>query len=279
MTKQSFAREINTSSFESRWRENNRIKDRLRYNSECARKNFLFALKKTKMSNKNKKVLDIGFGSGLMMFNFHNSCELYGTEFSEYGIEMCNNIAQKKKYKNHEFITPQESEVLPYEDNSFDIIVGSHVVEHVEKDKLFLSEMYRCLKKNGIMYIICPIDNLDSNELLSEDELINPLYLQKKHWHVRNYNENSFVDRFSHLPSSILFQRFDMKVWDWKTRLDLFREKLSSTIIGKPIDFLIKLILNLPLSTLPLSGLNILDSFFGKLGYKNRQCTIAVKKT
>ena len=59
--------------------------------------------------------------------------------------------------------------------------------------------MYRCLKKDGIMFVICPIDNLNSDELLSEDELMNPLYLQKKHWHVRNYNEVSFNNRFNNI--------------------------------------------------------------------------------
>ncbi len=181
-----FAREINTSSFDQRWKENNRIKDRLRYNFECARKDFLFALKKTGMSKKNQKVLDVGFGSGLMMFNFHKSCELFGTEFSEYGISTCLKVANRKNYKKCELIIPEESEVLPYDDNSFDIIVASHVVEHVEKDRLFLSEMYRCLKKDGIMYIICPIDNITTSHLLSEDELMNPLYIERKHWHVRN---------------------------------------------------------------------------------------------
>lgn len=278
MINKNFAREINTSSFENRWQANNRIKDRLRYNFECARKNFLFAMKKSDMDFKNKKVLDIGFGSGLMMFNFDNSCELYGTEFSDYGIEMCNEIAKKKKYSHHEFITPEESEILPYEDSSFDVIIASHVVEHVEQDKLFLSEMYRCLKKDGMMFIICPIDNLDSDDLLSEDHLINPLYLEKKHWHVRNYNEVSFLDRFSHLPNKIYFHRFDMKTWDWKTRLDPFREKLSQYLIGKPIDFLIKLTLNIPLSLAPLSILSIFDSFFSIFGYKHRQCTVVIKK-
>ena len=278
MVEKNFAREINTSSFEQRWKENNRLKDRLRYNFECAKKDFLFAMKETKMSKKNKKVLDIGFGSGLMMFNFHSSCELYGTEFSEYSITMSNKIAKRKKYKKYNFIIPENSEILPYENDYFDIIIASHVVEHVEKDKLFLSEMYRCLKKDGIMFVICPIDNLNSDELLSEDELMNPLYLQKKHWHVRNYNEVSFNNRFKHLSAPIIFQKFDMKIWDWKVRLDPFRNKLSSTLIGKPIDFIIRLAINIPLSIIPLSALDMLDSFFGKLGYKNRQCIVAIKK-
>ena len=36
MINENFAREINTSSFENRWQANNRIKDSLRYNFECA---------------------------------------------------------------------------------------------------------------------------------------------------------------------------------------------------------------------------------------------------
>ena len=56
-----------------------------------------------------------------------------------------------------------------------------------------------------------------------------------------------------------------MKIWDWKVRLDPFRNKLSSTLIGKPIDFIIRLAINIPLSIIPLSALDMLDSFFGNI--------------
>ena len=278
MINNNFARTINTNAFDERWKENSRLKDRFRYNFEAARKNLIYSLKKTGVSKKNKKILDIGFGSGLMMFNFDKSCEIYGTEFSDYAIKTCNKIGKKIGYKKIELIVPDDSEILPYEDNFFDIIIASHVVEHVEKDKLLLKEMHRCLKKSGVMYVICPIDNLESNTILSEDELINPLYLQKKHWHVRNYNEASFCDRFKDLSSPISFKRYDMKIWDWKVRLDSFRSKLSSYTLGKPFNFLIKIFLNVPLCLIPLKILDLIDSFFGLLGYKNRQSIIAVKK-
>jgi len=80
------------------------------------------------------------------------------------------------------------------------------------------------------------------------------------------------------LDGPIVFQKFDMKTWDWKVRLDPFREKLSKSLIGKPINQIIRFGLNIPLSIIPLSFLDILDSFFGLFGYKNRQCLVAVKK-
>ena len=41
---------------------------------------------------------------------------------------------------------------LPFEDNSFDIVICSHVYEHVPDPEKMFSEIYRVLKNNGICY-------------------------------------------------------------------------------------------------------------------------------
>ena len=47
---------------------------------------------------------------------------------------------------------------LPFEDNQFDLIYSSHVIEHIYKNefKLFLSESYRILKEDGMNIIATP---------------------------------------------------------------------------------------------------------------------------
>ena len=47
---------------------------------------------------------------------------------------------------------------LPFNDNEFDAVYHSHVLEHIPKSKsrLFISECKRVLKKNGIMRVVVP---------------------------------------------------------------------------------------------------------------------------
>ena len=38
---------------------------------------------------------------------------------------------------------------IPYEENSFDVVICNHVLEHVDDDLKVMSEFYRILKING----------------------------------------------------------------------------------------------------------------------------------
>jgi SAM-dependent methyltransferase len=38
---------------------------------------------------------------------------------------------------------------IPFEDNSFDVILCNHLLEHVEDDRKAMREIYRVLRKNG----------------------------------------------------------------------------------------------------------------------------------
>jgi SAM-dependent methyltransferase len=47
---------------------------------------------------------------------------------------------------------------MPFGDSSFDIIICSHVLEHIENDMTALSEIKRVLKTNGKAFIQIPLD-------------------------------------------------------------------------------------------------------------------------
>ncbi len=47
---------------------------------------------------------------------------------------------------------------LPFDDNSIDVVYSSHLIEHFSKEEgiFFLSEIYRILKKDGILRLVTP---------------------------------------------------------------------------------------------------------------------------
>jgi len=96
-----------------------------------------------------ESVLDIGCGAGFLL-----------DEFGKYfristGIEPSTNLALYAKDKfNLEIYNKYLKEGLFHSlYNKFDVIILSHVIEHVNNPKVFLELVGKFLKKNGILYV------------------------------------------------------------------------------------------------------------------------------
>ena len=83
---------------------------------------------------------------------------------------------------------------MPFEDQSFDIIICNHVLEHIENDMLALKEIYRVLKKGGFAILQIPLNK--SLDTTYEDNFIKDPEERKKHFgqydHVRVYGMDFF---------------------------------------------------------------------------------------
>ena len=103
-----------------------------------------------------KKVLIVGCGTGGELINFfRRGADAYGIDPSSEALK----ISQKKlelhglPIKN---VRNAFSEDLPYKDNEFDFIYCFTVIEHVTDIKKSLSEMVRCVKNKGKIFIETP---------------------------------------------------------------------------------------------------------------------------
>ena len=47
---------------------------------------------------------------------------------------------------------------IPFDENSFDVIICNHVLEHVDDDRKVMKEFYRVMKKGGWGIFQVPID-------------------------------------------------------------------------------------------------------------------------
>jgi len=78
---------------------------------------------------------------------------------------------------------------MKFKDESFDLVICNHVLEHIEDDKMALEEIYRVLNINGIAILQVPI-NLN-REKTFEDSKITSQYDREKYFgqydHVREY--------------------------------------------------------------------------------------------
>jgi ubiquinone/menaquinone biosynthesis C-methylase UbiE len=103
---------------------------------------------------KNKNILEIGFGTGdlLKLISLKNSSNVFvGIEISSIAVH------NLKKERPTLLLCCGSAENLPFLSNSFDVIIASHVLEHVERDESAVSEIARILKVAGIAIVAVPI--------------------------------------------------------------------------------------------------------------------------
>lgn len=104
---------------------------------------------------KKTEILDIGCAEGLFLKRLGekiDSKHLYGVDISEKAIDHLNT------YYNNISGYVEDFHNLSFSNKSFDIITCNHTLEHSPNPEQVLSEIYRLLKKNGIVLIEVPIE-------------------------------------------------------------------------------------------------------------------------
>ncbi|HEX8638409.1 MAG TPA: class I SAM-dependent methyltransferase [Pyrinomonadaceae bacterium] len=101
-----------------------------------------------KSESQNPKILDVGCGTGgnLEMLAKFGAAE--GVDVSDEALEFC----KSKGLKAHKGL----AEMLPFPNESFDVVTALDVVEHLDDDIAGLREMYRVLKIGGKTLIFVP---------------------------------------------------------------------------------------------------------------------------
>lgn len=111
---------------------------------------------------KNNKMLDVGCGPGLFLIEAKKrGWEVYGTEFTD------NQLA----YLNDKGINTLKGKLnnASFEDELFDVIISSEVIEHINNPAEEMKHFHRLLRKGGLVYITTPNFNAIERFLLKGD--------------------------------------------------------------------------------------------------------------
>jgi SAM-dependent methyltransferase len=103
------------------------------------------------------KVLDVGFGSG---YNIGRLARRYGVETlgTDIAKETVDFYNAKRIPRSRAVLIDAGSPALPFGDGEMDLVVCSHVLEHVPDDRSLLAEIRRVLKPGGAAYFNVPIN-------------------------------------------------------------------------------------------------------------------------
>lgn len=91
-------------------------------------------------------ILDIGCGNGMISEHFASENEVVGVDVND----------QRKTTNSNFHFQHVSSAKLPFDDDSFDIALSHHVIEHIPEQETHLLEMHRILRTNGIGYLGTP---------------------------------------------------------------------------------------------------------------------------
>ena len=122
------------------------------------------------------EVLEIGTGSGYGIERLSSKADRFVT-LDKFESEAGSNAA--KTIENVEFIQMNVPPFTGIPDNQFDFVVSFQVIEHIKKDREFVKEIHRVLKKGGKFILTTP------NKKMS---------LTRNPWHIREYTVSQLVE-------------------------------------------------------------------------------------
>jgi SAM-dependent methyltransferase len=106
-------------------------------------------------------VLDVACGEG------YGAAMVAETAYKVVGVDLSADVIQhaKNNYRHHanlQFVTAS-CECLPFSDASFDFAISFETIEHIEKQKEFISELTRVLRPDGVLILSSPNKRLYSD--------------------------------------------------------------------------------------------------------------------
>jgi demethylmenaquinone methyltransferase/2-methoxy-6-polyprenyl-1,4-benzoquinol methylase len=101
------------------------------------------------MDGKNKLILDLACGTGILSSFIHNesaNSRIIGTDLTFEYLKLA------KNRKSYALLTNSLAEFLPYKDETFDVIISSYLVKYTELSSM-VREHWRVLRRGGIIIV------------------------------------------------------------------------------------------------------------------------------
>ena len=183
---------------------------------------------------KNARILELGCGTGKFWFKNKESIDKnLDITLSDFSKSMLKIAKDKLKYVDYDFKYEEiNMENIPYDDESFDMVIAEHMIYFAPDIEKALSEIKRVLTHGGMLYI-----SANSCETMAE---LNEL--AEKFDSSLGIDNNGYSSRFELENGDIIlkkyFNKVDVKILEGKIIVDDAKPVVSykaSTIQGSSI--------------------------------------------
>jgi methionine biosynthesis protein MetW len=156
------------------------------------------------------KILDIGCGPGVDVdFLVKAGNEIHGIDISNEALSH----AQVRGIVTHKIDLSKKSK-LPFDEESFDIIIATDILEHLFLPEVLLQECARLLLKNGVLIASVPNHFFWKMRLriLLGCDLILPFHPRSRQWdyfHIRFFTPKGFEELLGEARFKIIERYYD----------------------------------------------------------------------
>lgn len=106
-----------------------------------------------------KKILEVGSGPGFLSLALaieFEDAKVWGVEPEKTGVDLANSLSKELTLERQVTFQVGQGEALPFEDNTFDLVICHTVIEHVGDVEKVISEISRVLSPNGRLHLEAP---------------------------------------------------------------------------------------------------------------------------
>ena len=116
--------------------------------------NRFYAMLARRYGKRDGLLLEIGSGMGHLVGQLEDAFETYGMDLNHWAVEQSKAIVDKSALQT------ASAEELPFSDNTFDVVIIKHIVEHHPHPEKAIAEIGRVTAPGGVLILSTP--NLDS---------------------------------------------------------------------------------------------------------------------
>jgi len=105
-----------------------------------------------------QRVFELGFGTGSLLLRFDSTSVLHGSEISESAVCAMQNDARVSAYRETRFVLSADSGQPSFPGDQYDVVMASHVLEHVPDDLATLRRLSERTKPGGYGLFFLPLE-------------------------------------------------------------------------------------------------------------------------
>jgi SAM-dependent methyltransferase len=198
------------SVYQNRYATARRLQNFIRYDGRYRKWLMEDCFRRHAIPFERQRVFELGFGSGELLLRFDVTSEIHGCELSESAVRALEADARIGPYR-HQLVISAPDGFPRFPANDYDVMIASHVIEHVPDDLGTLRLMREHLRPRGWALFFLPL----------EPPRHNPD-------HARTYTAAGFTERLResgfepvHVEENFRYASHFVQVINWPSRARL----------------------------------------------------------